>query len=114
MSTTPATLAAQSGSSRLYHFDFSRFSELLAGEAILTAEVTADDDLAIGTPVINGPLVQARISGGEEGATYEVACAVTTSGGSALSQAGYLAVGGGGPVVAGLGLEDGSDYLGLG
>lgn len=112
MSATPTTLFARSGSNRLYHFDFSRHSERAAGETILTATVTADAALTVGSPVIDGDFVQVRITGGAAGTTYAVTCAVTTSGGNTLSQVGYLAIDGGGTLSDPLGV-DGGDYLGV-
>ncbi len=99
MSTTPATLFAKPGWSRLYHFDFSNYSERKAGDALTGATISADAGLTVGTPLIDGDFVQVRVSGGVADTTYEVACAVSTSGGDTLSQVGYLAVGSGGAVV---------------
>lgn len=64
----------------LFNFDFSTHPNILAGQTLQGASVTAEpNDLTIGTAVINGAVVQAPFTGGESGRTYTVVCECTTN-----------------------------------
>lgn len=71
---------------RRYTWDFSKAEELLAGETIASVDsiVSVPTGLTIGTSVISGARVQAKLSGGVASTLYVVTCVITTSGGATL------------------------------
>ncbi len=85
---------------RIYQFDFSRKSELIAGQTILAspAPVFSQSNnvgaaaLTVGAPVISGSQVQFDITGPStiDGTQYSVACRVKLSGGGYLIVRGKL------------------------
>lgn len=79
--------------SRVYLFDFSRYSEVLNGETLSSPTIPAVSGITIGSPTImsadldgvpSGKGVKVLISSGSAGTTYTIDCRVTTSGGATL------------------------------
>lgn len=90
---TPVTLCKRAADAARFNFDFSRYREPRAGQAILTAAVASTPSgLTVGTPAVSGAYVQAQISGGAAGTTYLLTCTITTSGGATRTMQGYLEV----------------------
>lgn len=90
------TLVKRPGESKRYNFDFTNL--LATGDAIdAIVSISADtpdgaDALSIGAGSISSPIVQARISGGSHGYTYEVTAKVTTEDGDTHEDCGLLEV----------------------
>ncbi len=73
-------------------FDWQNW--LAEEEAILTAEVTCDDDvIIIDQVIIDGSLVKYRVKGGSAGKAYTVSCKVETSAGETIERSISLVVG---------------------
>ncbi len=87
---------------RLYEFDFSWAREVSEdSETLSSPSVPAVSGITIGSPVVNGSVIEVTISGGAVGGgttlangttAYVLTCTVTTSGGRTLSMLGYLQV----------------------
>ncbi|WP_020475714.1 phage fiber-tail adaptor protein [Zavarzinella formosa] len=78
---------------RAYVFDFSKYSEVQAGETLDSLAVPAVAGLTIGPPAVTtavidgipaGKAAKVTIAGGAPESTYTVDCRATTSGGSVL------------------------------
>ncbi len=52
------------------------------GETITAQTITADAGITVGAPTEDAGVITVRVSGGTAGATYRVACRITTSGGN--------------------------------
>lgn len=72
------------GDSRLYQIDFSNIDEILDGQTISSATVTATPSgLTLGSPTISGEaLVIVAIHGGTAGTLYQLKVTANVSGGS--------------------------------
>lgn len=79
---------------RVYQFDFGDFEEIRGGQTLTgTPTVTASPSgLTLASATISGAYVQVQVSSGSstEGTRYLLNCAVSTSGGSTLSQQGGI------------------------
>ena len=87
------------GETKTLSFDFT--SSLGIGETISTQVVSATtysgtdaspSSIISGVASASGAVVSQKIAGGVLGVTYELLCAITTSTGQTLQQAGFLAV----------------------
>jgi hypothetical protein len=63
-----------------YEWDWAAW--LSDGETITGTVITADPGITVGAPSQAAGIVTVRVSGGTAGATYRVACRITTSGGN--------------------------------
>ena len=63
-----------------YAWDWSAW--LSDGETITAQTITADAGITVGAPTEDAGVITVRVSGGTAGATYRVACRITTSGGN--------------------------------
>lgn len=74
--------------SRVYSFDFKLFNELVTGQTISLATVTATPGtspaLTLGSPTISGSQVNVNLSSGAAGTLYTIKVDITTSGGSVI------------------------------
>jgi hypothetical protein len=78
-----------------FNWDFTKNLQLKGGAVIVSATVTqtfGDSALVIGTPVINSPIVQAKLSGGTAEMTYHLICDATLNNGNVISLCGRLLV----------------------
>lgn len=77
-----------------FEFDLGNVAEIVGGETIASAIITDNPSgqLTISTPDLGDYNVGVFISDGTPGTTYELACAVTTTGGSIVSRTGLLVV----------------------
>lgn len=81
------------GEDRAAAWNFATFPEIVAGEEIESAEVTATPSgLTIAASTVDGDRVRARITGGTAGVTYDVKCIATTDVGSEIGIRGTLKV----------------------
>jgi len=93
-------LTKRSGETRQYTMDFSELPELasgyLAGVSSVVSNVLTIDasNLTLSSPAVgaNGKMATVWISGGQPGASYQIAFTVTMAGGTVLEEFGYLLV----------------------
>ena len=87
------------GATRAVVFEF--LGELVAGETLSTATVTAavysgtdasPSSLISGSASASGTQVSQKLTGGVEGVIYKLTCTITTSAGNTLVKTGFLAV----------------------
>lgn len=75
-----ASLTKNVADDRIYTFDFAALEELVAGQTISSATVTAaPSGLTIGSPSVVGATVRADISGGTAGVGYILTVTITTN-----------------------------------
>lgn len=84
MSYAP-TRVKQAAEARTITFDFT--NKLISGDSVLAVvggAVTADTGITVSAPSIVGQTVTILASGGTDGSTYRIDCAVTTALGETL------------------------------
>jgi len=90
-----STLSKYAAESRTYTFDFSQRDEIIiSGDTIssINSVTVSPSGLTIGSTSISGKGVNAVISGGTSGSTYNLTCLITTSSGAILECQGTLLV----------------------